>query len=57
MVVPLYISEISPVTLRGSMGVCHQMAIVTTILLSQIFGLSAVSGKFTKLLRYSGTSE
>ena len=43
VVVPLYISEIAPVHLRGAMGMCHQMAIVTMILFSQIFGLGAVS--------------
>ncbi len=49
VVVPLYISEISPVSLRGSMGVCHQMAVVSTIMLSQLFGLSAVSVTFAYL--------
>ena len=40
--VPMYISEISPIRLRGSMGVCHQMAITITILLSEILGLKNV---------------
>ena len=40
--VPMYISEISPIRLRGSMGVCHQMAITITILLSQLLGLNFV---------------
>jgi hypothetical protein len=38
----MYISEISPIRLRGSMGVCHQMAITITILLSEILGLDNV---------------
>ena len=42
VVVPIYISEISPIRLRGSMGVCHQMAITITILLSEILGLDTV---------------
>ncbi|XP_064401710.1 solute carrier family 2, facilitated glucose transporter member 3-like [Halichondria panicea] len=45
VVVPLYISEISPVSMRGSLGVCHQMAITTTILLSEILGLNIALGR------------
>ena len=41
----MYISEISPISLRGSMGVCHQMAITVTILLSQFLGLDIVCVK------------
>lgn len=47
MLVPLYVSEVSPVRLRGAMGVLHQMAITSTILLSQILGLSNVSHTHT----------
>ena len=42
VLVPLYISEVSPVGLRGTMGVMHQMAITSTILLSNVFGLHQV---------------
>ena len=42
VLVPLYISEIAPIKLRGAIGVLHQMAITTTILLSQVLGLEKV---------------
>lgn len=45
VLVPLYISEISPVSLRGSLGVFHQMAITSTILLSQVLGLKELLGR------------
>ena len=42
-VLPLYMTEIPPVSLRGSVGLCHQLGITGAILLSQILGLSYVS--------------
>lgn len=42
VLVPLYVSEVSPVGLRGTMGVMHQMAITSTILLSNVLGLHQV---------------
>lgn len=34
--VPMYIGEIAPTTLRGAIGTLHQLAIVTGILISQV---------------------
>lgn len=42
--VPMYIGEISPTTLRGALGALHQLAIVTGILISQIVGLDFILG-------------
>ena len=41
-VLPLYMTEIPPINLRGSVGVCHQLGITGAILLSQILGLNYV---------------
>ncbi|XP_075403997.1 solute carrier family 2, facilitated glucose transporter member 2 [Tenrec ecaudatus] len=42
--VPMYIGEIAPTTLRGALGALHQLAIVTGILVSQVLGLEFVLG-------------
>ncbi|XP_058151262.1 solute carrier family 2, facilitated glucose transporter member 2-like [Dasypus novemcinctus] len=42
--VPMYISEITPTSLRGTLGTCHQLGIVTGILTSQIFSLHFILG-------------
>lgn len=34
--VPMYIGEIAPTTLRGAIGALHQLALVTGILISQV---------------------
>ncbi|CAH7687666.1 general substrate transporter [Phakopsora pachyrhizi] len=39
VLVPLYLSEIAPVSIRGSVGVLNQLAIVTGIFTSQAFSL------------------
>ncbi|XP_078389907.1 solute carrier family 2, facilitated glucose transporter member 4-like [Cetorhinus maximus] len=42
--VPMYIGEISPTRLRGTLGTLHQLAIVSGILIAQIFGLNVILG-------------
>ncbi|XP_013420984.1 solute carrier family 2, facilitated glucose transporter member 1 isoform X3 [Lingula anatina] len=42
--VPMYMTEIAPVNIRGAMGVLHQLALTTGILVSQIFGLRQILG-------------
>lgn len=44
VVAPLYINEISPVNLRGSLGTLNQLGITSGILLSQTLGLTVVFG-------------
>ncbi|XP_041926941.1 solute carrier family 2, facilitated glucose transporter member 4-like [Alosa sapidissima] len=42
--VPMYVGEIAPTTLRGALGTLHQLAIVTGILIAQILGLESLLG-------------
>ncbi|XP_060710760.1 solute carrier family 2, facilitated glucose transporter member 4-like [Hemiscyllium ocellatum] len=42
--VPMYVGEISPTRLRGTLGTLHQLAIVSGILIAQIFGLDVILG-------------
>ncbi|XP_077170577.1 solute carrier family 2, facilitated glucose transporter member 4 isoform X3 [Paroedura picta] len=42
--VPMYVGEISPTNLRGALGTLHQLAIVTGILIAQVFGLDTILG-------------
>uniref|UniRef100_A0A8C2PSD8 Solute carrier family 2, facilitated glucose transporter member 4 n=1 Tax=Cyprinus carpio TaxID=7962 RepID=A0A8C2PSD8_CYPCA len=42
--VPMYVGEIAPTTLRGALGTLHQLAIVTGILMAQILGLESLLG-------------
>jgi len=44
VLVPMYVSEIAPVDLRGSLGVFNQLAVTSGIFLGQILGLSEVLG-------------
>jgi len=41
---PMYLSEISPVHLRGAVGTTYQLVLTISILISQILGLSSVMG-------------
>ncbi|XP_015682283.1 solute carrier family 2, facilitated glucose transporter member 3-like [Protobothrops mucrosquamatus] len=45
--VPMYISEVSPTTLRGAFGTLNQLGIVVGILVGQIFGLHVILGTET----------
>ncbi|CAH1773518.1 unnamed protein product [Owenia fusiformis] len=41
---PMFLSEITPVNLRGAFGTCHQLAITIGIFLSSVFGLEQLLG-------------
>ncbi|CAK9299702.1 unnamed protein product [Gordionus sp. m RMFG-2023] len=42
--VPMYLAEISPVSMRGAIGAVHQLAITISILFSQILGMPQLLG-------------
>ncbi|XP_022252248.1 glucose transporter type 1-like isoform X2 [Limulus polyphemus] len=42
--VPMYLSEISPVSLRGGLGTVNQLAVTVGLLLSQVFGVHFLLG-------------
>ncbi|NXU89749.1 GTR3 protein, partial [Xiphorhynchus elegans] len=42
--VPMYISEVSPTSVRGAFGTLNQLGIVVGILVAQIFGLEGIMG-------------
>ena len=44
--VPMYLTEIAPVNIRGAMGVLHQFALTLGILVSQVLGMRQLLGKF-----------
>ncbi|VDL90335.1 unnamed protein product [Schistocephalus solidus] len=46
-IAPVYLAEIAPVSIRGAAGIVHQLAVVTALLISQIFGLTEVMGTAT----------
>merc|ERR1712018_924199 len=41
---PMYLAEISPVSLRGALGTVYQLIITMSILISQILGMNSVLG-------------
>jgi len=43
--VPMYLTEIAPVNIRGAMGVLHQLALTCGILVSQLLGLRQLLGQ------------
>lgn len=42
--VPLYITEVAPLSIRGGMGIFNQLAVTSGIFLGQILGLNGVMG-------------
>jgi len=44
VLVPMYVSEIAPVELRGGLGVFNQLAVTSGIFLGQILGLDEILG-------------
>jgi len=44
VLVPMYVSEIAPVSLRGGLGVFNQLAVTSGIFVGQILGLSQILG-------------
>ena len=42
--VPMYISEIAPLTLRGGLGTINQLAVTVGLLVSQILGVEGLLG-------------
>ncbi|CAD5118269.1 DgyrCDS6987 [Dimorphilus gyrociliatus] len=43
-IVPMYLTEIAPVRIRGAMGVLHQLALTSGIFVSQAIGLRQILG-------------
>lgn len=43
-IVPMYLTEIAPVRIRGAMGVLHQLALTSGIFISQVFSLRQILG-------------
>lgn len=44
----MYLTEISPINLRGTLGSAHQLLITIAILFSQIIGLPSVLGSMER---------
>ncbi|XP_014664491.1 PREDICTED: solute carrier family 2, facilitated glucose transporter member 1-like [Priapulus caudatus] len=44
---PMYLTEISPVNLRGALGSMHQLVVTISILVSQLLGLPSILGSKT----------
>lgn len=44
--IPMYLTEIAPVNIRGAMGVLCPLGITVGVLVAQILGLESVLGKF-----------
>lgn len=42
--VPMYISEIAPLNLRGGLGTVNQLAVTIGLLLSQVLGIEQILG-------------
>ncbi len=42
--VPLYLTEVSPINMRGTLGSMHQLLVTVAILVSQILGLPFIWG-------------
>ena len=45
--VPLYVTEVAPVHIRGGMGIFNQLAVTSGIFMSMVLGLNGVMGSET----------
>ena len=45
--VPLYVTEVAPVHIRGAMGIFNQLAVTSGIFMSMVLGLNGVMGSET----------
>ncbi|XP_023234296.1 glucose transporter type 1-like [Centruroides sculpturatus] len=43
-VVPMYLSEVSPLTMRGGLGTVNQLGVTIGLLMSQVLGIQAILG-------------
>ncbi|KAJ9575374.1 hypothetical protein L9F63_025674, partial [Diploptera punctata] len=50
--VPMYISEIAPLNLRGGLGTVNQLAVTVGLLLSQVLGIEQILGTDEESPRY-----
>jgi hypothetical protein len=51
--IPMYLTEIAPLSIRGAMGVLCPLGITVGVLVAQILGLESVLGKFFIILPIS----
>jgi hypothetical protein len=50
--IPMYLTEIAPISIRGAMGVLCPLGITVGVLVAQMLGLESVLGKFLIIPQY-----